>query len=421
MIEPCWYELDLPSEHALNPAWKFPDTEGKDFGVWSYKAGDIFNPPWLLDLAGRGIRIAEALVFYRDGGHNTDNAHLDIHRHHPVQISTYGFNLIIGGQDAHMTWYRTPVINHKPTHFLSHYNTALIPWLTTKNLKLNTDPACCNGDWALLLHSEKHSDQLDLYRESGFVPVYWWSHAIIARDWFRYAEHDPVLKTKHIHRDFLIYNRAWQGTREYRLGFADRLIRSGMENDCLMRVSAVDSTLDKHYDLHKFEHPEWRPTNVIENYFPECTAESHYSADFDIVDYRNSIIEVVLETLYDDSRQHLTEKILRPIAMGKPFILASTPGSLQYLRDYGFETFSTVFDESYDNILDPVDRLKAIVKIMQEIVELSNDKILQLQEIARRNRDYFFSDKFFNEVIDVANALDKNKIELLTKSLKEIP
>ena len=115
MIEPCWYELDLPSEHALNPAWKFPDTEGKDFGVWSYKAGDIFNPPWLLDLAGRGIRIAEALVFYRDGGHNTDNAHLDIHRHHPVQISTYGFNLIIGGQDAHMTWYRTPVINHKPT------------------------------------------------------------------------------------------------------------------------------------------------------------------------------------------------------------------------------------------------------------------------------------------------------------------
>ena len=80
----------------------------------------------------------------------------------------------------------------------------------------------------------------------------------------------------------------------------------------------------------------------------------------------------------------------------KPFILASTPGSLQYLRDYGFETFSTVFDESYDNILDPVDRLKAIVKIMQEIVELSNDKILQLQEIARRNRDYFFSDKFFN-------------------------
>jgi hypothetical protein len=113
--EPCWYELNLPSEHALNPNWKFPDVEGKDFGVWDFKAREIFNPAWLMDLYNKGIGIAEALVFYRAPGHNTDNAHLDIHRNHPVKISTYGLNIIIGGQDAYMTWYSTPKINYKPT------------------------------------------------------------------------------------------------------------------------------------------------------------------------------------------------------------------------------------------------------------------------------------------------------------------
>jgi hypothetical protein len=115
MIEPCWYELDVPCKNMLHPNWKFPDVEGKEFGVWDYKARDIFNPEWLLDLFNRGITIAEALVFYRAANHNTDNAHLDIHRKHPVRISTYGLNMIIGGQDAHMTWYHTPKINYKPT------------------------------------------------------------------------------------------------------------------------------------------------------------------------------------------------------------------------------------------------------------------------------------------------------------------
>lgn len=114
-IEKCWYELDISSKNALHPEWKFPDVTDKDFGVWNVKAKEVFNPLWLLDLFNKGITIAEALVFYRSGNHNTDNAHLDIHRNHPVRISTYALNLIVGGQDAYMTWYHTPKINYKPT------------------------------------------------------------------------------------------------------------------------------------------------------------------------------------------------------------------------------------------------------------------------------------------------------------------
>ena len=80
-------------------------------------------------------------------------------------------------------------------------------------------------DYVLLCHSEKHSDNLELYENAGFIGVYWWAHAVIARDWFRYAEHDPKLAPNidNITHDFLVYNRAWSGTREYRLTFAEML------------------------------------------------------------------------------------------------------------------------------------------------------------------------------------------------------
>ena len=251
-------------------------------------------------------------------------------------------------------------------------------------------------DQCLLLHSEKRSEQVTRYQSAEFIPVYYWSHAVIAQDWFRYAQH--IKQKKNIERRFLVYNRAWSGTREYRLGFADRLIRSGLVDHVTMRVSPVDSTLDKHYDLHEFKHSHWRPHNVIENYFPLCEAESHYSADFDLEDYESSDIEVVLETLFDDLRLHLTEKTLRPIALGQPFILAGTYGSLKYLRDYGFRTFADCWDESYDMMTDSIERMNKIVEVMSDIVSMPtaqrNHMLEQARAIAEYNKQHFFSEEF---------------------------
>lgn len=251
-------------------------------------------------------------------------------------------------------------------------------------------------DKCILLHSEKRSENLEKYQNHHWIPVYYWSHAIIARDWFRYAEH--ITQKKNVEQLFLVYNRAWSGTREYRLGFADRLIINGLVNHVLMRVSPIDSTIDKHYDLHKFEHAHWRPRNVIEKYFPLCKAESHYSADFDQEDYESTEIEVVLETLFDDLRLHLTEKTLRPIAMGQPFILAGTYGSLKYLHEYGFKTFADCWDESYDMMTDSVERMNKITDIMSNIISMSKDKreqmLVKARAIAEYNKQHFFSDKF---------------------------
>jgi hypothetical protein len=200
----------------------------------------------------------------------------------------------------------------------------------------------------------------------------------------------------------LIYNRAWAGTREYRLRFAELLIHLNLPEHCKTSVNPVEPELGVHYNSHVFKNTQWRPQTVLENYFPINNAHSHYSADFDIEDYEATDIEVVLETLFDDDRLHLTEKSLRPIACAQPFILASTHGSLEYLRSYGFKTFGDIWDESYDLVEDPSERLVQIAELMKYISNWSPDQrehnMAEAQAIADYNKQHFFSDKFFNQL-----------------------
>jgi hypothetical protein len=255
----------------------------------------------------------------------------------------------------------------------------------------------------LLLHSEKRSNNLEKYqKDNKLIPVYYWSHAIIARDWFRYAQH--IKQQKNVSRTFLIYNRAWSGTREYRLRFLDLLLQSGLEHECQTSVNPIEPELGIHYKTHKFKNSAWRPNHVLENFFPQNTVSSHYSADFDIDDYEATDIEVILETLFDDDRQHLTEKSLRPIACAQPFILASTHGSLKYLRSYGFKTFSDVWDESYDLIEDPKERLIRIADLIKQIAnwtpEIQETNMVKARAIADYNKKHFFSREFFDLLAD---------------------
>jgi hypothetical protein len=191
-------------------------------------------------------------------------------------------------------------------------------------------------------------------------------------------------------------------------------------------VNPVEPELGTHYRDHEFDNTIWRPNLTLEDLFPVSTAHSHYSADFDIKDYESTDIEVVLETLFDDDRWHLTEKSLRPMACAQPFVLAATPGSLEYLRSYGFHTFSTVWDENYDLETDPVRRLQAIADLMQTISdwgpETRQAKMSQARAIAEHNRNHFFSDQFFDQVVgelrhNLSTALDQS-MAIRTQDIK---
>jgi hypothetical protein len=269
-------------------------------------------------------------------------------------------------------------------------------------------------DQVVLLHSEKRGANIEKYNNAPFVPVYYWSHAVIALDWFRYAKHIELAKKSN--KTFLVYSRAWSGTREYRLKFSDYLIQNSIHQHCLTWTTPTESGI--HYSNYVFKNTKWKPTCVLEDYFPESIADSNYSADFDLNDYNATDIEIVLETLFDDDRIHLTEKSLRPIAVGQPFIIAGTHGSLEYLQEYGFKTFGDVWDETYDLIKDSNDRLIAITKLMQDIAGWNPvtkvNKMQQARAIANFNRQHFFSEEFFNlirkELVDnLTTAFDKIK------------
>jgi hypothetical protein len=256
-------------------------------------------------------------------------------------------------------------------------------------------------DRYILLHSEKNSKDVEQFSVNA-EPVYYWCHAVISRDWYRFAQHDPRLNCPPTHKKtFLVYCRAWTGTREYRLKFLDQLAEQNLLSHCETSIMHQDQEFE--LNLYKCVNPIFQPVYqeqlnaLAENMYP-----AHASADYCVDDFVSTDISVVLETVAADTKIHLTEKTLRPIACGHPFMLVAGPGSLEYLRSYGFKTFSPWIDESYDQEPDVVKRMKMVVDQMTRIENLSaTDKkhmLAQLKKIAVYNKRHFFSTKLFNQI-----------------------
>ena len=194
--------------------------------------------------------------------------------------------------------------------------------------------------------------------------------------------------------------------------FTEQLVNQQLLDNTQICFNPVDH---QHYTQHVFKNKSLQITNfTLEQHLQPTSAAATASADYVSKDYVETGIEVVLETLFDDTRWHLTEKTLRPIACGKPFILAATPGSLQYLRNYGFETFAELIDESYDAITNSRDRLDAIVQEMKRIAALDTaaKQVLytKLHAIAERNKQRFFNGLFDQVMNEYKTNLDQAMI-----------
>jgi hypothetical protein len=258
-------------------------------------------------------------------------------------------------------------------------------------------------DQTILVHSEKNSVDLKHYRDNDFLCVHYWAHAVIARDWFRFAEHDARLTTcDRPQNTFLIYCRDWSHRREYRLKFLELLIENNLHHHSQTSVMHVNSD-DVHFLDYKFLNTRFKIDNpTLIDQIPNNEFSSASSADYDHNDFISTQISVILETVFDDDRIHLTEKTLKPIACGHPFILAAGTGALDYVRSYGFKTFAPWIDESYDQESDSLRRMEKIMWSMTQIQNLQGqereDFFQQIKSIAEFNKRHFFSDAFFDQV-----------------------
>jgi hypothetical protein len=128
------------------------------------------------------------------------------------------------------------------------------------------------------------------------------------------------------------------------------------------------------------------------------------------------MLYLVTETVATGRRHHLTEKTFKPIALGMPFVLVATQGSLEYLRSYGFKTFGDFWDESYDTITDDNERIEAVAKTLKDLDSLSSlEKTSLYRSMAstiKHNWDHFYGGGFekvlWTELEDMLNDIESN-------------
>lgn len=224
-------------------------------------------------------------------------------------------------------------------------------------------PVCC--------HSEKNSAEIASAAEHLAIPCYYWYHAFVARDWYRYWQHHHGLRIKDKSQApyrFLLYARDFTGTREYRKSLINHLQH--------LKASIAYN---------------WTGTNTV----PSSHSAVIVTDDADLAG-----IHLVAETLFETSKIQLTEKIFKPMVMSQPFIIWSAPGTLAYLRDYGFRTFDHVWSEDYDLETDHDRRMHMLIDLVKSIAAMPADQYQSLYQqclpVIEHNRKRFYSQEFMD-------------------------
>jgi len=105
--------------------------------------------------------------------------------------------------------------------------------------------------------------------------------------------------------------------------------------------------------------------------------------------YSTFDIEIVAETYTQGDTFFPTEKTVRPIMAAKPFIVYGPKGYLSRLRDMGFETYSSLWSEEYDDY-EYVDRWLLMKYSIDNIMSMTKEDrhviIEKASAIALHNR-----------------------------------
>lgn len=117
--------------------------------------------------------------------------------------------------------------------------------------------------------------------------------------------------------------------------------------------------------------------------------------------YNKTYLSMVVETNVRPGSKYtpifITEKTFKPIAFQHPFVVYGNRGTLRRLRQWGFETWDHLWDESYDEIVDPNERRSAVIELLNtiQIQPYSTETLRRLQH----NRNLFFDTELVKQRI----------------------
>jgi hypothetical protein len=89
--------------------------------------------------------------------------------------------------------------------------------------------------------------------------------------------------------------------------------------------------------------------------------------------YREILVDVVVESHVAGNTFFPTEKTVRPMLLGKPFVAFASCNYLAYLRQMGFRTFSDFWSEDYDGY-EGRERLIRMFSVLDTIAAMTADQ-----------------------------------------------
>lgn len=280
------------------------------------------------------------------------------------------------------------------------------------------------SDWGpgrniILLNTESNSiTKNNIISKLKVIDCYYFFHIFAAADWYRGYQYCADLiepNKRKINKKFITFNRLTGNSRAYRSLFVAALARDKLLDHGHISYSAVCP-----------EHGHYGPNilDIVDKYNvpAEYVLKARYHLDSiqkplridkqdqfitngsqtidAIPELMESFLHVVTETCFWETKDHLTEKIFKPIVAKQPFVLLGCANNLKYLKSYGFKTFNPWWDESYDAIQDPIQRLEAVVKIINDISAMSNEDLEAMlrgmKYVLDHNYNLFYSKDFIN-------------------------
>lgn len=306
----------------------------------------------------------------------------------------------------------------------------------------------------IFANSELDSADKDYVKANypNFIDWYYFGNALLAREWF--APHETHFAGWHAHQQTLLDCNLINGFRQYRIYLVYMMYRKGFNFNSYISFngSKWKQELEKYdyFDLLNYpkkyldkipnesiSYDNWGRDHHLDNGLMQSRIPLNFYARVNYI--------TVSETLCVENKKHLTEKVFKPIVAGKPFILAAGYENLKYLKSYGFNTFENLWNEDYDNISDPKKRIDQMFNLMYtelnlgvhatsdfgyppdsieyqkelENVPVKIDMFSQAHKIAEKNRKYFWSDQFYNRLMNEAiDNLEHAKLELRSKRIQ---
>lgn len=159
-------------------------------------------------------------------------------------------------------------------------------------------------------------------------------------------------------------------------------------NNYILRYSGQDlGVASNNLDIVNFAPGEFDPyTPIINQYY------HNVSQTLPINMYNQSYFNLVVETDIEYKNSFfLTEKTIKSLIAGMPFVLVATPHFLRNLRALGFTTYNEFWDESYDCELDHYKRIDKIIDLCQQLETFDWAKHqADLELVKLKNRNNFF-------------------------------